>query len=80
MLVGGILLELPILRIVLSQFLPHKQNKWINVNVVSLFILILFMNTSKDLDDIFFIIATSQGLIVILFIVLKLQEILNMEK
>ncbi|NMH88699.1 DUF6326 family protein [Flavivirga algicola] len=65
MLIGGILLELPILMIVLSQLLPYKSNKWLNVCAANLSILILFMNPPNDLDDGFFLIMTTVGLIAI---------------
>ncbi|MDO6440497.1 DUF6326 family protein [Cyclobacterium sp. 1_MG-2023] len=80
MLIGGILLELPILMIVLSQFLPHNPNKWLNVCVATLSILTLFMNLPKDLDDVFFLITTAIGLLTIIVFALKHKETSNIDK
>ncbi len=70
-LIGGIVLELPIVMIVFSQFLPFKLNKWSNTSVALLSILILFMHPTKDLDDIFFLITTTIGLCAIIVLVWK---------
>lgn len=80
MLIGGILLEFPILMIVLSQFLPHNPNKWLNVCVAILSILTLFMNLPKDLDDVFFLITTAIGLLTIIVFALKHKETSNIDK
>ncbi len=77
MLIGGILIELPVLMIVLTQFLPYNSNKWLNICVATLSILTLFMNTPKDLDDVFFLITTALGLSTIIVFVLKNKETLN---
>ncbi len=80
MLIGGILLELPVLMIVFSQFLPHNPNKWINVCVATLSILTLFMNLPKDLDDVFFLITSAIGLLTIIVFTLKHKEISSIDK
>lgn len=74
MLVGGILSELPILMIILSQFLPYKVNKWSNICIAIISIFTLFLNSPKDLDDIFFLITTSLGLLMIIVFSWKQKE------
>ncbi|WP_420572743.1 DUF6326 family protein [Kordia sp.] len=77
MLIGGVLLELPILMVVLSQFLPFKGNKWTNIGVAILSILTTFMNPPKDLDDIFFLITTIIGLLTIILFAWQSKEVSN---
>lgn len=80
MLIGGILLELPILMIVLSQFLPFRINKWSNMIVAILSMLTLFMNPPKDLDDTFFLITTIIGLSIIIILAWKSKEVSVIDK
>ncbi|MHA7058852.1 DUF6326 family protein [Aquimarina sp. M1] len=75
MLVGGVLLELPILMVILSQFLPIKVNKWTNLIVAIVSVLAQSINPPNDLDDMFFLITTIFGLLLIIFLVLKSNEV-----
>jgi Sec-independent protein secretion pathway component TatC len=76
-LIGGILFELPILMIILAQFLPQKLNKWSKIGVALVSALFLFSNPPKDLDDVFFLIVSTIGLLIIILICLKSREALN---
>ncbi len=78
-LMGGILLEIPILMIVFSQFLPYKLNKWSNIGVAMLLMLTLFLNNPKDKDDIFFLITTTIGLLIIIVTVWSKRYLIDEE-
>ena len=55
MLVGGIMIEIPILMTVLALLLPHGVNRWANIGVGLLtMIMIVAMNLKPDLDNLFF--------------------------
>lgn len=55
MLLGGILIEIPILMTVLALLLPHAINRWTNIGVGLLTIaMIVAMNRDPDLDNVFF--------------------------
>lgn len=57
MLVGGFLVEIPILMILLSRILPDKANKWANLIAGTITSLVLLSALpSADMDDIFFTI------------------------
>lgn len=57
MLVGGFLVEIPILMILLSRILPDKANKWANIIAGTITSLVLLSALpSADLDDVFFTI------------------------
>ncbi len=75
MLMGGFLIELPILMIVLPQFLNSRLNKWTNIFAAFVSACILFSNTPKDLDDFFFLITSVIGLLTIIFLSLKGKEL-----
>lgn len=55
MLIGGIMIEIPILMTVLALLLPHGINRWTNIGVGLLTMaMIVAMNTKPDLDNVFF--------------------------
>lgn len=55
MLLGGIMIELPILMTVLALLLPHGINRWANIGVgVLTMVMIVSMNLKPDLDNVFF--------------------------
>ena len=55
MLLGGIMIEIPILMTVLVVLLPHGVNRWANTGVGLLtMVMIVAMNLKPDLDNIFF--------------------------
>lgn len=55
MLLGGIMMEIPILMTVLALLLPRGVNRWTNIGVGLLtMIMIVAMNLQPDLDNVFF--------------------------
>ncbi len=55
MLVGGIMIEIPILMTILALLLPRRINRWANIGVGGLtMLMIVSMNLKPDLDNIFF--------------------------
>ena len=55
MLLGGVMIEIPILMTVLSMLLPQFINRWTNVGAgLFTMIIIVVNNLSPDLDNVFF--------------------------
>jgi hypothetical protein len=55
MLLGGIMIEIPILMTVLALLLPSGANRWTNIGVGLLTMaMIVVMNLKPDLDNVFF--------------------------
>lgn len=55
MLLGGIMIEIPILMTVLALLLPREVNRWANFGVGLLtIVMIVAMNLKPDLDNVFF--------------------------
>ena len=55
MLIGGIMIEIPILMTVLALLLPYGTNRWANIGVGLLtMVMIVAMNLKPDLDNVFF--------------------------
>ncbi|MEN8874174.1 MAG: DUF6326 family protein [Pacificibacter sp.] len=55
MLIGGVMIEIPILMTVLALLLPYGINRWANIGVGFLTMaMIVAMNTKPDLDNVFF--------------------------
>jgi hypothetical protein len=55
MLLGGFMIEIPILMTVLALLLPHGINRRANIGVGLLtMVMIVAMNTKPDLDNVFF--------------------------
>lgn len=55
MLLGGIMIEFPILMTILALLLPHGMNRWANIGVGLLTMaMIVAMNINPDLDNVFF--------------------------
>ena len=55
MLLGGIMIEIPILMTVLALLLPSGANRWANIGVGLLTMaMIVAMNLKPDLDNVFF--------------------------
>lgn len=54
-LIGGIMIEVPILMTVLALLLPHGMNRWANIGMGLLTtVMIVAMNLKPDLDNVFF--------------------------
>lgn len=55
MLIGGVMIEIPILMTVLALLLPHGINRWANISVGLLtMVMIVAMNIKPNLDSVFF--------------------------
>jgi hypothetical protein len=55
MLIGAIMIEIPIMMTVLALLLPHRVNRWANIGVGLLtMVMIVAMNIKPDLDNVFF--------------------------
>ena len=67
MLIGGIMVEVMIVMVLLSRILPYRLNRWTNIGVGILVIVLLWMNTlAPDLDDMFFAIVETVALVFII--------------
>ena len=67
MLIGGIMIEIPILMTVLALLLPYGINRWANIGVGLLTMaMIVSMNLEPDLDNVFFMGIQLIALIAIL--------------
>ena len=65
-LIFGIILEIPIMRVVLSRGLKAKVIKWANIIAVGIFSLSMLSTLAEaDMDDIFFMIMEVLGFIAI---------------
>lgn len=66
MLIGGIMIEIPILMTILALLLPHGMNRWANIGVGLLtMVMIAAMNLKPDLDNVFFMSIQLVALIAI---------------
>ena len=56
MLLGGVMIEIPILMVLLSQILPYKISRRANIGAGALTIMIeVYSNLNPDLDNVFFL-------------------------
>jgi hypothetical protein len=68
MLIGGIMIEIPLLMLPLSQLLPFKANRLANIWIGTLMIpLMIFVYNPPDLDDIFFLVFEIAALLLIIW-------------
>ena len=74
-LVFGFVIEIPIVMVLLSRILKNNINKWANV-IAALITLLGLLSTlpSADMDDIFFTIIETAGLIAVILIAWKLTS------
>lgn len=69
MLLGGIMMEIPILMTVLALLLPRGANRWANIGAGLLTMaMIAAMNVNPDLDNVFFMCIQLIALIAIVVI------------
>lgn len=67
MLLGGIMIEIPILMTVLALLLPNDANRWANIGVGLLTMaMIVAMNLKPDVDNVFFMSIQLIALITII--------------
>ena len=67
MLLGGIMAEVPISMVLLSQVLNYRINRWANIFAGTITIAMIINNGVKDLDDIFFTAIEVVALILIVW-------------
>jgi len=74
MLLGGIMIEIPILMTILALLLPHGMNRWTNIGVGLLtIVMIVAMNLKPDLDNVFFMSIQLIALIAVVGIAWRWQ-------
>ncbi|MCR9158500.1 MAG: DUF6326 family protein [Rhodobacteraceae bacterium] len=72
MLLGGIMIEIPILMTILAFILPSGANRWTNIGMGLLTMaMIVAMNLKPDLDNVFFMGVQLIALIAIVVIALR---------
>ncbi len=75
MLLGGVMLEIPILMVLLSQTLPYRINRWTNLGAAAVTILIeVYSNLNPDLDNVFFLVIKILALLSVVRIAWKWKE------
>jgi hypothetical protein len=68
LLIGGIMIEIPLLMLPLSQLLPFRANRLANIWIGVLTIpLNIFVYSPPDLDDIFFLVIEIAALLLIIW-------------
>ncbi len=77
MLIGGIMMEIPILMVLLSRILNYRINRWANIIIGAVTIALIIGVGSKDLDDIFFATIEVIALSAIIWLAVKWQRFLE---
>lgn len=57
LLLGGVMIEVPISMILLSRLLPYGSNRWANIIIAVLYIPLVIVSGTTDLDDTFHLIV-----------------------
>lgn len=65
--IGGFLVEIPILMVLLSRFLPYKANRLANLITATITLLVIISNTPSDMDDVFFMTIEVVAIFVIIW-------------
>ncbi len=71
LLLGGVMLEIPIAMILLSQLLPYRANRWANIIVAAMYIALVIITGTTDLDDTFHLIVEIAALSFIIWSVVR---------
>ncbi len=74
MLIGGVMVEIPILMVLLSRILNYRINRWANIIIGAVIIALVIGVGSKDLDDIFFATIEVIALSAIIWLAVKWRE------
>ena len=74
MLIGGIMMEIPILMVFLSRILNYRINRWANIIIGAVIIALIIGVGQKDLDDIFFATIEVIALSAIIWLAVKWRE------
>lgn len=67
LLVGGVMLQGPIAMIFLSRQLSYRANRWANIIVPAVYLPILMVTGTTDLDDTFHLLAEIAALLFIIW-------------
>ncbi|MGB3635568.1 MAG: DUF6326 family protein [Rubrobacteraceae bacterium] len=67
-LLGGIMLEIPILMVLLCRILNYRVNRWANIILAPVTAAMILQNGVRDLDDIFFVTIEVAALAVIVWV------------
>ena len=74
MLLGGVMFEIPILMVLLSQILPYKINRRANIGAGALTIMMeVYTNINPDLDNVFFLVIKVFALLSVILVAWKWQ-------
>lgn len=68
MLLGGVMVEIPILMVLLSRVLTQRVNRWANLLLASITTVIMLQNGVNDLDDVFFVTVEVIALLAIVWV------------
>ena len=75
MLIGGIMIEIPVLMVLLSQVLPFRISRWANIGAGILTMLItLSVNLNPDLDNMFFLAIKLAALSGVIWVAWRWKE------
>jgi len=75
MLLGGVMFEIPILMVLLSQILPYKINRRANIGAGALTIMIeVYSNLNPDLDNVFFLAIKILALLGVIWVAWKWKD------
>ena len=75
MLLGGVMFEIPILMVLLSQILPYKFNRRANIGAGAFTIVMeVYTNLDPDLDNVFFLVIKLLALVGVIRVGWKWSE------
>ena len=77
MLIGGIMMEIPILMVLLSRILNYRINRWANIIIGAVIIALVIGVGQKDLDDMFFATVEVIALSAIVWLAAKWREVIQ---
>ena len=67
LLVGGVMLQGPIAMILFSRLLPYRANRWANLILPAVYLPILIVSGTTDLDDTFHLLVEIAALLFIMW-------------
>lgn len=67
LLLGGVMIEVPIAMVLLSRLLPYRANRWANIIAAALYISLLIIFGTTDLDDTFHLIVEIAALSLVIW-------------
>ena len=77
MLIGGIMVEIPILMVLISRILNYRINRWANIIIGAVVIALIIGVGHKDLDDMFFATVEIIALSAIIWLAAKWREVIQ---